>query len=138
MRPAPQRIRPSRADQIRDNRWPAVFEAAVLDLVRDAAAHQTKWILHRGGTGRARNRIANQIRLWRDGTLVTVGRGLVCSDAVTTLLRTHLAPRDETDQTCFTLDTKDAKSGDALNALATTRPWFHVQGLLEEEGANDV
>lgn len=110
--PAPQRLHPSDADLIRARQWPTDFQDAILALTARIDPTTGKWwVLRRHGTGRERQHVGQQMRLAKDGRILTVGRQLPGIGQMAALLH-GLAPAGEPDssQWTFHLDPADMSS----------------------------
>jgi hypothetical protein len=124
IRPKPQLIHPSAEDAVRAMRWPSGFEEKVLGLIATAGSSRAWWVLHREGIGAERNRVGNQIRFWKDGTLLKVGKRTKYSTVITDALKLFLVPEECEDQRTYRLDPQSTTATKAIRALVNTKPWI--------------
>ena len=125
-------IHPSAEDEVRAMLWPVEFEEEVLKLIGNASTSGKVWILYREGAGSERLRVANQIRLWRDGTLLTVGKHTEYSSAITDALELQLVPEECELQRSYRLDPQSPTATEIIRALVNTKPWIEPDRYLKK------
>ncbi|MDC0311285.1 DUF262 domain-containing protein [bacterium] len=131
-RPKAQLIHPSAEDEVRAMLWPVEFEEEVLKLIGNASTSGKVWILYREGAGSERIRVANQIRLRRDGALLTVGKHTEYSSAITDALKLQLVPEECELQRSYRLDPQSPTATEIIRALVNTKPWIEPDRYLKK------